>query len=80
VRPAPAGAAREACDGVTRERRDARRVEEARWPRWRSQARGVTVLHPARIVHRDERHVLWMAFFLDSEGNRFALIAEAPPV
>jgi predicted enzyme related to lactoylglutathione lyase len=40
----------------------------------------VTVLHPARIVHRDERHVLWMAFFLDSEGNRFALIAEAPPV
>jgi methylmalonyl-CoA/ethylmalonyl-CoA epimerase len=43
------------------------------------EARGVTVLHPARIVHRDERHVLWMAFFLDSEGNRFALMAEAAP-
>jgi methylmalonyl-CoA/ethylmalonyl-CoA epimerase len=42
------------------------------------EARGVTVLHPARVVHRDERHALWMAFFLDSEGNRFALMAEAP--
>lgn len=43
------------------------------------EARGVTVLHPARIVHRDDRHVLWMAFFLDTEGNRFALMAERPP-
>jgi methylmalonyl-CoA/ethylmalonyl-CoA epimerase len=42
------------------------------------EARGVTVLHPAHIAHRDDRHVLWMAFFLDSEGNRFALMAEAP--
>jgi methylmalonyl-CoA/ethylmalonyl-CoA epimerase len=55
------------------------RVDDVRGAAAALEARGVTMLHPPRIAHRDERHVLWLAFFLDSEGNRFAVMAEAPP-
>jgi methylmalonyl-CoA/ethylmalonyl-CoA epimerase len=40
---------------------------------------GVTVVHPARVVHRDAGQELWMAFFRDPEGNTFALMAEMRP-
>ena len=30
------------------------------------------------VVHRDDRHELWMAFFRDSEGNLLAITAEVP--
>lgn len=33
--------------------------------------------HP-HIVHTDERHELWMAFFKDPEGNQLALMSEVP--
>jgi len=40
--------------------------------------RGVTFEGDPHVVHRDERHELWMAFFRDSEGNLLALTAEVP--
>lgn len=41
-------------------------------------ARGVTFEGDPHVVHRDERHELWMAFFRDSEGNLLALSGERP--
>ncbi len=40
--------------------------------------RGVALLHPPSIAHRDERHELWLAFLLDSEGNHVGLMQEVP--
>ena len=40
--------------------------------------RGVTFESQPHIVHRDERHELWMAFFRDSEGNYLGLMKEKP--
>jgi methylmalonyl-CoA/ethylmalonyl-CoA epimerase len=40
--------------------------------------RGVTFESQPHIVHRDERHELWMAFFRDSEGNYLGLMKEQP--
>jgi methylmalonyl-CoA/ethylmalonyl-CoA epimerase len=42
------------------------------------EARGVRLLHQPAVVHRDERHELWLAFLQDSEGNHLALMQEAP--
>jgi len=42
------------------------------------EARGVTLLHQPSIAHRDERHELWLAFLLDSEGNHVGLMQEVP--
>ena len=41
-------------------------------------ARGVTLEGDPHVVHRDDRHELWMAFFRDSEGNLLALSGEKP--
>ena len=41
-------------------------------------ARGVRFEGDPHVVHRDERHELWMAFFRDSEDNLLALTAEVP--
>jgi methylmalonyl-CoA/ethylmalonyl-CoA epimerase len=41
-------------------------------------ARGVVFDGEPHIVHRDERHELWMAFFRDSEGNFLGLMDEKP--
>jgi methylmalonyl-CoA/ethylmalonyl-CoA epimerase len=40
------------------------------------EGRGVTLLHPPAVVHRDERHELWLAFLRDTEGNHLALMQE----
>jgi predicted enzyme related to lactoylglutathione lyase len=40
--------------------------------------RGVTLLHAPSIAHHDERHELWLAFLLDSEGNHLGLMQEVP--
>ncbi|MGE3855802.1 MAG: VOC family protein [Dehalococcoidia bacterium] len=40
--------------------------------------RGVAFEGDPHVVHRDERHELWMAFFRDSEGNLLALSGERP--
>ena len=42
------------------------------------EARGVTLLQQPTIVHRDERHQLWLAFLQDSEGNHLGLMQEVP--
>ena len=42
------------------------------------EARGVTLLQQPSIVHRDERHELWLAFLQDSEGNHLGLMQEVP--
>jgi predicted enzyme related to lactoylglutathione lyase len=36
------------------------------------------VLERRGVVHRDERHELWMAFLRDSEGNYLGLMQEKP--
>ena len=36
--------------------------------------RGVTFVGEPHVVHRDDRHELWMADFRDSEGNLVALV------
>ena len=41
-------------------------------------ARGVVFDGEPHIVHRDQRHELWMAFFRDSEGNYLGLMHEKP--
>ncbi|MDA0301864.1 MAG: VOC family protein [Chloroflexi bacterium] len=41
-------------------------------------ARGVAFEGDPHVVHRDDRHELWMAFFRDSEGNLLALSGERP--
>jgi catechol 2,3-dioxygenase-like lactoylglutathione lyase family enzyme len=41
-------------------------------------AKGVEFVDEPHIVHRDDRHELWMAFFKDTEGNHLALAAEVP--
>jgi methylmalonyl-CoA/ethylmalonyl-CoA epimerase len=40
--------------------------------------RGVVFLQAPHVVHRDERHELWIGFFQDSEGNNVALMSEVP--
>jgi methylmalonyl-CoA/ethylmalonyl-CoA epimerase len=39
-------------------------------------AAGAEVVHEPRLTHRDEHHELWLAYFNDTEGNAFALMAE----
>jgi methylmalonyl-CoA/ethylmalonyl-CoA epimerase len=41
-------------------------------------ARGVAFVSDPHIVHRDDRHELWMAFFRDGEDNVHALSEERP--
>jgi predicted enzyme related to lactoylglutathione lyase len=41
-------------------------------------AAGVPLVHPPRVVHRDARHALWMAFLQDTEGNHLAWMSEVP--
>lgn len=42
------------------------------------ESRGVEFVERPRAIHRFPDHELWMAFFLDSEGNHAALMAERP--
>lgn len=39
---------------------------------------GATTEGEPHVVHRDERHELWMAFFHDTEGNMLAFAEERP--
>ena len=39
-------------------------------------ARGVEFRDEPHLVHRDDRHELWMAFFNDTEGNMLAIAEE----
>lgn len=39
-------------------------------------ARGVSFRDEPHLVHRDERHELWMCFFRDCDENTFALMEE----
>jgi catechol 2,3-dioxygenase-like lactoylglutathione lyase family enzyme len=39
-------------------------------------ARGVAFLDPPQIIHRDERHELWMAGFRDPDGNLALIMSE----
>lgn len=41
-------------------------------------ARGVQFEGEPLVVHRDERHELWMASFRDSEDNLLAVMSETP--
>lgn len=41
-------------------------------------SRGVSFVDEPHVVHRDERHELWMTFFHDCEDNLFALMEEKP--
>jgi len=41
--------------------------------------RGVEFLQPPHLVAKMTDHDLWMAFFVDSEANTMALMAEARP-
>lgn len=41
-------------------------------------ARGVEFITEPYMIHRDDRHELWMAFFRDGEGNTHAIAAEVP--
>ena len=41
-------------------------------------SRGVVFLQPPHVVHRDERHELWIGFFQDSEDNHVAVMSEVP--
>ncbi|NIP56770.1 MAG: VOC family protein [Gemmatimonadetes bacterium] len=40
--------------------------------------RGVAFRDEPHVVHRDDKHELWMTFFEDGEGNLHALIEEVP--
>jgi catechol 2,3-dioxygenase-like lactoylglutathione lyase family enzyme len=40
--------------------------------------RGVAFESDAHLVHKDDRHELWMAGFRDSEGNHASLMSEVP--
>lgn len=42
------------------------------------EAKGVAFVEPPRKVHADERHELWLASFLDPDGNTLALMSEVP--
>jgi predicted enzyme related to lactoylglutathione lyase len=42
------------------------------------EGRGVAFGEPPHIVHRDERHELWMSFSKDPDGNNIALMSEVP--
>jgi methylmalonyl-CoA/ethylmalonyl-CoA epimerase len=42
------------------------------------EARGVALVQQPAVVHRDERHELWLAFLQDSEGNHLGLMQELP--
>lgn len=44
------------------------------------ESRGVVFEGQPHVVHRDERHELWMAFFRDSEGNYLGLMREQPVI
>lgn len=41
-------------------------------------ARGVAFVSDPHVVHKDDRHELWMAFFRDGEDNVHALSEERP--
>ena len=43
-------------------------------------ARGAEITGEPHIIAKMPDHDLWMAFFLDSEGNTMALMAEVRPV
>jgi catechol 2,3-dioxygenase-like lactoylglutathione lyase family enzyme len=40
--------------------------------------RGVEFSDEPHVVHRDDDHELWMAFFRDPDGNVLALMSEMP--
>ncbi len=40
--------------------------------------RGVAFDDTPHVVHRDENHQLWMAFFRDPDANLLALMSEVP--
>jgi methylmalonyl-CoA/ethylmalonyl-CoA epimerase len=40
--------------------------------------RGVAFEDRPHVIHRDDRHELWMAFFRDSEGNFLGVMTEKP--
>jgi methylmalonyl-CoA/ethylmalonyl-CoA epimerase len=40
--------------------------------------KGVEFRGEPHLVHRDQRHELWMAFFNDGQGNTHALASEVP--
>jgi len=42
------------------------------------EARGVVFDDRPHVVHRDDQHELWMAFFRDPDDNNLALMAELP--
>ena len=42
------------------------------------QARGVEFSDRPHVVHQDEEHELWMAFFRDPDRNVLALMSEVP--
>lgn len=42
------------------------------------ESRGVTFDDRQHVVHRDDRHELWMTFFRDPDDNNLTLVAEKP--
>jgi len=54
------------------------KVESIRGAWEELKARGVHFLQEPHLVHRDERHELWLAAFKDSEGNLADLMSEVP--
>ncbi|HUP25085.1 MAG TPA: VOC family protein [Thermoanaerobaculia bacterium] len=52
------------------------RVSDIREAARELESRGVTFVEAPRLVHQDERHELWLAFFHDTEGNTVALMSE----
>jgi methylmalonyl-CoA/ethylmalonyl-CoA epimerase len=40
--------------------------------------RGIAFVEAPRLVHKAERHDLWLAFFRDSESNMLALMCAVP--
>lgn len=39
---------------------------------------GLSIAEPPHVVHRDERHELWMAGLLDPDGHHVCLMSEHP--
>jgi methylmalonyl-CoA/ethylmalonyl-CoA epimerase len=54
------------------------RVADIRAAAAELEARGVAILQQPAKVHEDDRHVLWLAFFKDSEENTVGLMSEVP--
>jgi predicted enzyme related to lactoylglutathione lyase len=42
------------------------------------ESRGVAFGERPHVVHRDDRHELWMCFTKDPDGNNIALMSEVP--